>query len=166
MKEQITFSQFCDRFKDMDRDNNFSYDGKRALFDYLENYEESTGTEIDLDIIALCCEYNEYKDIEEYLKDYSNQHEVLNFEGFLNEKCPTLLKEYETYKKESIKNGVNLAENIYNWVAYILKKEDIINEFKDKQEEFKNQIEEDITNKTTLIKFKDDLDEGFIISQY
>ena len=33
MKETIGFCQFCDRFRDMDRDDNFSYEGKRALFD-------------------------------------------------------------------------------------------------------------------------------------
>ena len=116
MKEQITFSQFCDRFRDMNRDNNFSYDGKRALFDYLENLEQDIGKEIDLDIIALCCEYSEYKDLNEYLKDYENQHE-------------------EKTEEET-------------------------------DEDFLNRIEEEINNKTTLIKFKDDLDEGFIISQY
>jgi len=29
------------------------------LFDYLEEYEESTGEEIELDVVALCCEYYE-----------------------------------------------------------------------------------------------------------
>lgn len=72
MKEEISFSQFCDRFRDMNRDNNFSYEGKKALFDYLEALEEDTDTEIELDIIALCCEYSEYEDMEEFLKDYSN----------------------------------------------------------------------------------------------
>ena len=61
---------FCDRFKDMDRDDNFSYDGKKALFDYLEELEEDTAQEMELDVIALCCEYTEYKDLKEFLNDY------------------------------------------------------------------------------------------------
>jgi len=36
----------------------------------------------------------------------------------------------------------------------------------DKQEDFNKLIEEEINDKTTLIKFSDDLDEGFIIQQF
>ena len=60
MKQTIGFSQFCDAFSDTYKDN-FSYKGKRALFDYLEEYEESTGEEIELDTVALCVEYTEYE---------------------------------------------------------------------------------------------------------
>ena len=59
MHIQLTFSDFCNAFLDMDRDNQFSYAGKRALFDYLEAYEEDTGASLELDVIALCCDYTE-----------------------------------------------------------------------------------------------------------
>lgn len=59
MKQTITFGDFCDAFRDMDRNENFSYAGKRALFDYLEQYEEDCGQEVELDVIALCCDYSE-----------------------------------------------------------------------------------------------------------
>lgn len=55
----IGFFEFCDAFRDMDRNENFSYQGKRALFDYLEQYSEDTGEPVELDVIALCCEYYE-----------------------------------------------------------------------------------------------------------
>ena len=71
MKEEITFNGFCDRFEDMGRDKQFSYEGKKALFDYLEEYEDSTGDKIELDIIALCCEYSEYDNLSDYIKDYN-----------------------------------------------------------------------------------------------
>ena len=70
MKQNINFSQFCDAFKDHERENQFSYEGKRALFDYLENYEEETGTELNLDVVAFCCEYTEYENIEELKNSY------------------------------------------------------------------------------------------------
>lgn len=70
MKTSINFSQFCDAFRDMDRNDNFSYAGKRALFDYLEQYEEDTGCAVELDIIALCCEYYE-QDLDGIVNDYS-----------------------------------------------------------------------------------------------
>ena len=68
MKQPIGFSQFLDAWRG-DREQQFSYEGKRALFDYLEEYEEDTGEEIELDIIALCCDYSEYKSALECVKD-------------------------------------------------------------------------------------------------
>ena len=43
MYETVRFSDFVDRFHDFDRANQFSYEGLRALFDYLEEYKEETG---------------------------------------------------------------------------------------------------------------------------
>ena len=71
MKTTITFSTFCDSFNSL-RPDNFSYEGKRALYEYLEDYEESTGEEIELDVIALCCDYAEYSDLKELQKDYAS----------------------------------------------------------------------------------------------
>lgn len=59
MIQSVNFSQFCDAFRDCNRNENFSYDGKRVLFDFLEQFEEETGQPYDLDAIALCCEYTE-----------------------------------------------------------------------------------------------------------
>jgi len=70
MKQEISFYDFCDAFGES-RKNQFTYDGKRALFDYLENLEEETEQEFDLDIIALCCEYTEYKNVADYLANYT-----------------------------------------------------------------------------------------------
>ena len=64
MKQLVNFNTFCDSFTGSYA-NKFSYDAKRALFDYLEDYETETGTEIELDPIALACDYTEYKDLAE-----------------------------------------------------------------------------------------------------
>lgn len=69
MIKTITFSDFVDAFKAHDRQDQFSYNAKRALFDYLENYEEETGSPVELDVIALCCEYTEYEDLAELQKN-------------------------------------------------------------------------------------------------
>ena len=69
MITQVNFSGFCDAFRAMDRSENFSYEGKRALYDYLEEYGESTGEPVELDVIALCCEYSE-DTIESVLENY------------------------------------------------------------------------------------------------
>ena len=60
MKQTINFSQFTDAFTSYGRDDQFSYDGLKALFDYLEQLEDDCGTDFELDVIALCCEFSEY----------------------------------------------------------------------------------------------------------
>ena len=70
MYKEISFNDFCDGFPDSYQ-NNFSYEGKKALFDYLEEYEDGTGEKIDFDPIALCCEYSEYKDLKELQGNYN-----------------------------------------------------------------------------------------------
>lgn len=79
MKEDVSFNRFCDGFEP-NRKDNFSYAGKRALFDYLEELEEDTGQEIEFDPVALCCEYNEYKNLGEYLSNYSTDVDKSEFE--------------------------------------------------------------------------------------
>jgi hypothetical protein len=58
MKKSITFSDFCDAFRAYDRYEAFGYDGLRVIFDFFESYEEETGEEVELDVIAICCDYN------------------------------------------------------------------------------------------------------------
>jgi hypothetical protein len=50
--------------------NVFTYEGKNALFDYLEEYENESGEKIELDIIAFACEYTEYTDLKELQGNY------------------------------------------------------------------------------------------------
>ena len=69
MKTSVNFSQFCDAFRDMGRNENFSYDGKRALFDFIEQMDEDTGQETELDVIALCCEFAE-SSLEDIINNY------------------------------------------------------------------------------------------------
>jgi hypothetical protein len=59
MKTTVNFAMFCDSFSETYR-NNFSYSGKRALFDYLEQYEEDCGIELECDMVAFCCDFSEY----------------------------------------------------------------------------------------------------------
>lgn len=59
MKTTLTFCGFRDAFRAYERMEQFSYEGAKALFEYLEQYEEDTGEELELDVIALCCEYTE-----------------------------------------------------------------------------------------------------------
>jgi len=117
--EEYDESLFISRFEDYKRvvtdenkNGNFSYKGLRALFNYLEEiYDEENP--LKLDVISLCCDFNEYKNLNEYIKDYNT----------------------------------NVEED-------------------EGEENYKNAVEEEINDKTTLIKIGDDLDEGFIIQAY
>tara|TARA_Y100000310_G_C19953351_1_gene477870 strand:+ start:134 stop:460 length:327 start_codon:yes stop_codon:yes gene_type:complete len=71
MKDTINKDQFISWFRSSDtyRDN-FSYEGLSALFDYLEEMEESTDAELEFDPVALCCEYAEYESLNDLIADY------------------------------------------------------------------------------------------------
>ena len=77
MKQSVSMYDFERAFKNFERDN-FSYDGLKALFEYLEEYEEGTGEEVELDVIALCCEYAEYDSLKEYNDDYGTEYDEID----------------------------------------------------------------------------------------
>jgi len=79
MKKSITKCQFHDEFKAYNRQDNFSYDGLNALYDYLEQYEEDTGCDVELDVIAICCEYTEYDSADEAASEYF-EYEGMEFD--------------------------------------------------------------------------------------
>ena len=59
MKITVTLSDFRDAFRNADRRENFSYEGLELLFDYFEQYEQDRGEEMELDVIAICCDFYE-----------------------------------------------------------------------------------------------------------
>ena len=61
--------QFREAFRLAGRMDQFSYEGLEVLFDYLEELSEDTGETIELDVVALCCEYYE-SSIEELIANY------------------------------------------------------------------------------------------------
>ena len=48
----------------------WSYNGSLALAEYLEEYEESTGEEIELDVCAIRCDFSEYSSALECALEY------------------------------------------------------------------------------------------------
>ena len=61
---------FREAFRLAGRNDQFSYEGLEVLFDYLDNLSEDTGEPIELDVVALCCEYYE-SSIEELIDNYN-----------------------------------------------------------------------------------------------
>ena len=77
MKTNVNLYSFRQSFINYDRENQFSYNGLTSLFEYLEQYEEDTDTEIELDVIALCCEYTEYKNLEAFKNEHGDEYETI-----------------------------------------------------------------------------------------
>ena len=88
MKKTVSEYDFTRAFQVAER-TNFSYHGLQALYAYLEEYEESTGEEIELDVIALCCEYAEYDSLEDFQADYGKEYET--FEDIQDETSMILI---------------------------------------------------------------------------
>jgi hypothetical protein len=78
MKQTVNFSTFQTAFESI-RPDNFTYEGLTALFNWIEQQEQDTGEEQELDVIALCCDFTE-STYEEVMNDYN-----LADEEFLND---------------------------------------------------------------------------------
>lgn len=70
MKTTVSFHQFREQFRIQGRESQFSRDALSALFDYIEELESDTGEDIELDVVALCCEYAEHADAVTAAKEY------------------------------------------------------------------------------------------------
>lgn len=59
MKITVTESMFIEQFKAYGRQDNFSLEGLKMLFEFLEDMETGHGEEMELDVIGLCCDFSE-----------------------------------------------------------------------------------------------------------
>lgn len=57
--QTINATDFVQAFDDMNRSENFSREARVNLFEYLDELARDTGEPIELDVIALCCEFSE-----------------------------------------------------------------------------------------------------------
>jgi hypothetical protein len=70
MIQTINFYNFQNAF-DSIRPDNFSYHGLRALFDYIEELEDDISEQLELDVIAISCDWTEWESLEDYQEQYS-----------------------------------------------------------------------------------------------
>ena len=73
MINTVSQYDFVDAFNKMGRGEQFSYEGLIALYDYLEMLEEGIDQQIELDVIAICCEYSEYDNLKQFKDDYGRE---------------------------------------------------------------------------------------------
>jgi len=68
MYQTITQWDFVRAFTEMNRESNFSEEGRVALFDFLEEVNSDS----ELDVIAICCDFTEYSNLNELKQEYSH----------------------------------------------------------------------------------------------
>jgi hypothetical protein len=69
MKQTMTTSQIADALR-ADDNAAWSYAGARALAEYLEQYEEDTGEDMEFDRVAIRCDFSEYATATEAAGNY------------------------------------------------------------------------------------------------
>ena len=69
MKTIITSHSFIESFRACGRETQFTRPALEALFQYFEQVEEDTDTEITLDPITICCQWAEYFSVIEAAND-------------------------------------------------------------------------------------------------
>jgi hypothetical protein len=75
MKMTLSTYQIADALKN-DTCARWSYAGSLALAEYLEELEESTGEEMELDTCAIRCDFSEYESALECAVEYGWSHEA------------------------------------------------------------------------------------------
>lgn len=104
MIKTITLYDFIEAFRMMGRGNQFTHAALELIFDYIEEYEQETGEQIELDVIALCCEWCESTP-EEIIEQYDTD---INTEGMTEDELAAAVYEWlndETQVAATTDNG-------------------------------------------------------------
>ena len=76
--------------------NYFSYEGKKALFEFIEETEDERNQR-ELDIVALCCDFTEYDSLEEFQSDYGDEYKTISD---IDERTIVIDIETDEYRKD------------------------------------------------------------------
>ncbi len=109
MKTIVSRYEVQEMFREL-RPNNFTYDGLNLLIDEIEHLEEDIGEDIDIDVIAFCCDYTEYKNFKEIKEEYTDIETMEDLEenttvlyDFLKI-CNNASCNHENHKMEDVEN--------------------------------------------------------------
>jgi hypothetical protein len=77
--QTVNENQFIDAFRTWDTyKDNFSYEGLKALYEELEEVSEYNDSKtIELDVVAICCDYTEYENFQEFLDNYGDKYKYI-----------------------------------------------------------------------------------------
>lgn len=105
MIQTVNLHDFREAFRSC-RPESFSYDGLEILFDYFEQYEDETGENIELDVIAICCDFSE--DSPETIADYY----AIDIEGLTDEEIS------EKVRNHLEENGAYIGSTDLGMIVY------------------------------------------------
>jgi len=113
IKETLTQSQFTDALR-ADEYAKWSYGATVALYEYFNEFEE----DIELDIVAIRCEYSEYDTLQEVYDNYSQEE---NSEELTEEDVREWLEDRTTVLEArtpntDYSNGAKLGDYITSYV--------------------------------------------------
>lgn len=80
MIQTISVTDFINAFDRAGRSANFSIAGLTAIFEFIEE----VSPDAELDPIAVCCDFSEYKDLEELKQDYAYDEDLEEDEEILD----------------------------------------------------------------------------------
>jgi hypothetical protein len=89
MKTIVHLNDFRRAFSDCGRENQFTYEGLEILFNWIEQMDSDTGEETELDVIALCCEFEEM-----HWEDVAANYEIDLTECETDEEKIDLIRDY------------------------------------------------------------------------
>ncbi len=88
MTKTINLHNFVGAFTEMGRYDQFSLDALKVIYKYITDYEAESEEGIELDVMALCCDFAEGKPMD-IARDYSIGEEAVCAENVL-----TIVREY------------------------------------------------------------------------
>jgi len=75
MKKRINRCEFIFDMQSYYKGNGFSFEGLNCLFDYLTDWEEQTGEELEFNVVALHSQFSEMR-VNDFLIDYYNDEDI------------------------------------------------------------------------------------------
>lgn len=74
--EKISSSDLYRMAFRMDRGDNFGYAGWNAIGEYLENVSDDLGEDLEIDIVAICCDYSSSDGVEDFWCEYGKYSSI------------------------------------------------------------------------------------------
>ena len=100
MKQRVNKYEFEEAFRDAGRfggdNDNFSYEALHLLFEHFEEYEDGAGEEMELDPIAICCDFAEMTK-EDLVSSFDLELNALNSEDEDDEEILEYLQENTSF---------------------------------------------------------------------
>lgn len=60
----------------MNRGEQFGYKGWNAIGDYLENLSDDLGEDVEIDIVAICCDYSMSESVEDFWDEHGEYSSI------------------------------------------------------------------------------------------